>query len=118
MVVVVAAAVVYCSCYCCTTPHWIVAAVAAQQSLMVVDIQKDECPMEAHDIPHVPYLSYITVGRLYRESKDVLKATGLMVFIVWIGCDALFLSLKKTIQTGVHVIHQSHHLILWNRMTM
>ena len=34
--------------------------------------------------------AFSKLDNVFRESKDVLKATGLMAFIVWIGCGALF----------------------------
>ena len=35
-------------------------------------------------------IAFSKLDNVFRESKDVLKATGLMAFIVWIGCGALF----------------------------
>jgi hypothetical protein len=35
-------------------------------------------------------IAFTKLDNVFRASKDVLKATGLMAFIVWIGCGALF----------------------------
>jgi hypothetical protein len=35
-------------------------------------------------------IAFSKLDNVFRESMDVLKATGLMAFIVWIGCGALF----------------------------
>ena len=35
-------------------------------------------------------IAFSKLDNVFRESKDVLKATWLMAFIVWIGCGALF----------------------------
>ena len=49
------------------------------------DIQT-HIPTHGHDF----IIAFSKLDNVFRESKDVLKATGLMAFIVWIGCGALF----------------------------
>ena len=35
-------------------------------------------------------VAFSKLDNVFRASKDVLKATGLMAIIIWVGCGALF----------------------------
>ena len=40
-------------------------------------------------------IAFSKLDNVFRESKDVLKATWLMSFMVWIGCGALFVIFEE-----------------------
>jgi hypothetical protein len=41
------------------------------------------------------FVAFSKLDNVFRASKDILKATGLMALIIWVGCGALFLIFEE-----------------------